>query len=162
MENSDKKLFDEYFKKFWKGFNNKGKLTDELKFLYEKKLYRVFSNLIKVLDVETAIIYTFNVPGLIINHYQSGQKRKRKIDEYFLKTIYYYLENDNVSEYAACRYVVEKYYDELNKSDVINFKNSFRRWYKKFDNRLIYPEIFDYLHKKDIKKLQKVVEIKKA
>lgn len=160
MKNIHKKLFDEYFKNFWEWFNNKGKLTDEYKSAYEKKLYRVFDNLIKVVDVETAVVYTFNVPFLIINHYQLGQKRKRKIDKYFLKTIDYYLEND-VSEYKACSYVIDNY-KELNKTSLIDFRNSFRRWYNNFYNKIIFPEIFDYLHKKHLKKRGKGVEIKKV
>lgn len=147
----EKKLFDHYFLGFWERLNEKKKLTEEHKSAYEKKLFRIYSNLCKVLDHEESIIYTFNVPSLVINHYERDKLRKsRPVTEYFLKVIDYYLEND-VSEYFACNHIFDKYGLHSIYEEEINFRNTFRKWYKKTSKNK-YPKITDYIREKENRK----------
>lgn len=168
MKKEHKKLFDHYFLGFWERLNKneKKKLTDEHKSAYEKKLFRVYSNLCKVLDYEESIIYTFNVPFLMINHYERDKLRKpRPVIEYFQKVMDYYLEND-VSEYFACNHIFDKYGLNSIYEEDINFRNTFRKWYKKTSNKNKYLKITDYIrekenrkHKNDRKKKNKYIKV---
>lgn len=129
MDKKTKEIFDEYFEAFWERFSAK---NESQKIDFRKKFERTFNTLMKVVDIDYALLYTFNVSFLIVNRYENRKLRKRKEHKYFLEVIDYYLKNENYTEYKACKKIADKY--EI--ADFTNFKNSFRRWYKKPENRL--------------------------
>ena len=155
MNKQYKKLFDERFTLFWeklnKRFVEKKKLREDTKEYYHKKMFEHFEILLKQKDVYLSLHYVFHIPVVIINFNERNQLTGSSgyLVKCFLEVIENYLEKE-VSEYASCKYVLEK---ENLKYSLQDFIRMFRRWYQDIWNQDSYSQIADYLiiHKRNQK-----------
>ena len=112
------------------------------------------------LSVDESLEIIFKIPKEMLSIHKMMKWRKKPAEKYFLEVIEYYLSNET-SEYDACNKIMEKYPEvrKKYKNEVMSFKNTFREWYKNFDNKLRNPIIFEYLRTKKEREQKKFRKI---